>query len=210
MAHTKRHQEQIDQLNKEIDQLRNELAQTAPTSDPSPLHSILPDGHKGFYNKLKRHHDLTSEEFSPELSDLSEAIVLVNTTALNIYNDVADKTSKLGYKRKEAAFITYEQLASVKDYIDQNLDKELSVTDLAERACISSYHFLRLFKQAYSETPYQYILLKRLEKSCSLLRETTLPIMEIAYQCGFQNNASFSLVFKRNFGITPKEYRQSA
>ncbi|HEY9627369.1 MAG TPA: AraC family transcriptional regulator [Coleofasciculaceae cyanobacterium] len=102
------------------------------------------------------------------------------------------------------------QLAQVLDYINDHLDQEIKLADLAALLSMSQFHFSHLFKQAIAITPYQYLLQQRIERAKQLLKQTDQPIMEIALQCGFNSHSHLSKQFRQSTGITPTAYRASA
>lgn len=89
----------------------------------------------------------------------------------------------------------------------KNLSNTITLKQLAEASHLSSYHFLRSFRSAHSKTPFQYLTHLRLKQACKLLRNTKLPVNAIASRCGFENDSSFIRLFKREFRITPMNYR---
>jgi AraC family transcriptional regulator len=95
------------------------------------------------------------------------------------------------------------------DYIHTYLDRNLTLTDIANTTGISKYYFCRLFKQATGSSVYQYLLQQRVLRAKELLRQQCLPIAEIALQCGFANQTHFTKIFRRLIGITPKTYREN-
>ncbi|MBI4785274.1 MAG: helix-turn-helix transcriptional regulator [Oscillatoriophycideae cyanobacterium NC_groundwater_1537_Pr4_S-0.65um_50_18] len=99
------------------------------------------------------------------------------------------------------------QLAQVLDYIHDHLDQEITLADLAALLSMSQFHFSHLFKQAIAITPYQYLLQQRIERAKQLLKQTDQPIMEIAFQCGFNSHSHLSKQFRQLTGITPTAYR---
>jgi len=103
----------------------------------------------------------------------------------------------------------YRRVSIAKEYIDSNLDKKLSLKEISCVACLSQFHFLRLFKQVYGQTPHKYIISMRLEKSRELIQETNETVTTICYKVGFQDNSSFGRLFKKTFGQTPLGYRRS-
>lgn len=103
--------------------------------------------------------------------------------------------------------LSQRQLAQVLDYINDYLDQDIKLADLAALLGMSQFHFCHLFKQAIAITPYQYLLQQRIECAKQLLKQTDQPIMEIALQCGFNNHSHLSQQFRRFTGITPKAFR---
>ena len=93
------------------------------------------------------------------------------------------------------------------EYINDNLDKDLSLNFLATMLGMSPYYFERLFKQSVGQTPLQYILHCRIEKAKELLRTTQQPIVKIAHQVGCKNHSHFSKTFRKSTGVSPRTYR---
>jgi AraC family transcriptional regulator len=100
-------------------------------------------------------------------------------------------------------------LRCVVDYIETNLNQEISLESLSSLADLSSYHFLRLFKQSTGETPLQFIIRCRMEKAKELLAQTDLSVLEIALEVGYESPNHFIHLFKRFTSVTPSHYRKS-
>jgi len=97
----------------------------------------------------------------------------------------------------------------VEDYIQENIESELSLDELAEVAAFSKYHFGRIFAMMTGETLFQYIQRMRVEKSASLLlTNPALSITETAFSCGFSSLQAFSRAFGRRFGVSASQWRE--
>ena len=72
---------------------------------------------------------------------------------------------------------------------------------------MSPFHFIRLFRRVYKQTPHQYLIRQRIAKAKELLRTTDLPITEICMAVGFESLGSFSTLFRKVAGISPSAYR---
>jgi AraC family transcriptional regulator len=101
------------------------------------------------------------------------------------------------------------KLQEIKEYINEHLDRDLKLVELAAIAQISPYHFLRLFKQSIGLTPHQYILQRRIERAKFLLQHSDLGIAEIAAKTGFCDQSHLTQYFKRLVGITPNQFLRS-
>jgi transcriptional regulator GlxA family with amidase domain len=102
---------------------------------------------------------------------------------------------------------TPDHLKSVCIFIDEHCDQPLSLDELAQRAYLSRYHFIRLFRRFFYETPHQYLTRKRLEKAKHLLANSTLSVTDICFAVGFESIGSFSTLFHKTVGWPPSVYR---
>ena len=98
---------------------------------------------------------------------------------------------------------------NIMGYINNNLDKKLTIEDLANRACMSEYHFIRKFSKEVGYTPYEFILHSRVNASKFYLTTTNKPIKEILYLCGFKDSSAFSTAFKKIVNISPSKFREN-
>jgi AraC-like DNA-binding protein len=98
-------------------------------------------------------------------------------------------------------------LSAARAFIDQHYAKALTIERLAERAGLSTFHFIRAFRAAYGHTPHQYLRGKRIDRAKELLVTTPLPVTEICDQIGFHSLGSFSSLFRKLTGETPAAYR---
>jgi AraC-like DNA-binding protein len=96
-----------------------------------------------------------------------------------------------------------------KDLADGRYFEPLTVADLACAAGLSRAHFSREFRQAFGETPHQYLLTRRLERAAALLRNTDRPVTEICFTVGLSSLGSFTTSFRRVYGLSPLAYRAS-
>ena len=99
------------------------------------------------------------------------------------------------------------RLHRVRDFIETNLGKNLTIDALANEACLSPFHFARAFKAATGMAPHRYLTNRRIEKARFWISEGQLSLAEIAFRCGFSSQASFTKRFKRLVGTTPGTYR---
>ncbi|MBH3429138.1 helix-turn-helix domain-containing protein [Pseudomonas alkylphenolica] len=99
--------------------------------------------------------------------------------------------------------------ARLADYIEEHLQTKISVGSLAAIAAVSQFHFLRLFKQSFNVTPYQYILSRRIARAKILLAHTSDAIDSIGYECGFSSASQFSQAFSRCVGLSPSSFRKT-
>lgn len=94
-------------------------------------------------------------------------------------------------------------------YITEHLTEDLSLARLASHAALSPCYFLRLFKKQTGLTPYDYILMARIDMAKYLLKTSSLQVKEIAFSCGFLSESVFCNAFRKKTGMSPLSYRGS-
>jgi transcriptional regulator GlxA family with amidase domain len=99
------------------------------------------------------------------------------------------------------------RLRHARDQMDREYAEPLDVPALARTALMSPAHFSRRFRAAYSETPYSYLMTRRIERAKSLLRQRDLSVTEVCFAVGCTSLGSFSSRFTELVGETPSAYR---
>ncbi|MBO5453406.1 MAG: AraC family transcriptional regulator [Clostridia bacterium] len=99
-------------------------------------------------------------------------------------------------------------ISGISKFIENNLDKKLSLEMLATKCFYSPKYFSRIFKDCYGMTVTEFIQKARIEEGCRLLTESLLPIDEIGRSVGYYDNVRFYKYFKKYCGVTPGEYRR--
>jgi AraC family transcriptional regulator len=134
-----------------------------------------------------------------EMSSLMLATRLIqNYVDRNLINRITGAARSLDHAR----------MRRVLDYIDQNLEEEFTISDLARRAHLSAFHFARMFANTMGAPPRRYISQRRLESAKKMIGTGRLPLSEIAFRSGFSSQASFTRAFRRATNMTPGEFRQ--
>lgn len=124
-------------------------------------------------------------------------VKILRLESLKLYNGPIDEMEQGGIERILPAL----------NHIRTNYQGHIKNQDLAERCNMSPRNFSRLFKTTMQTTPKAYILQIRISISCFDLKNTRLPITEIAYKNGFQNISHFERAFKRLKGVSPRRFR---
>lgn len=117
------------------------------------------------------------------------------------------QVNKLPVVKRSTRIELYRRLSLAIDYIHSSPAGEISLDGLSAEACLSRFHFLRLFRSAIGLSPHQYIQQMRLEKARSLLSDSSMPVAELADLLGFANSQSFSRLFFQRMGVYPSQYR---
>jgi len=102
---------------------------------------------------------------------------------------------------------TYQRLVRARKFIDQCYHLPLDLQQISSAACLSPYHFLRLFRRAFNKTPHQYLTQRRIEKAKELLSSSGLTVTDVCFEVGFESLGSFSSLFHKHVGHPPIAYR---
>ncbi len=124
------------------------------------------------------------------------------------YLEVSNKLEKLRFTNRSTKMEIMRRLLLAKDYLISNYDQKVRVDEVAKVACLSVNHLLRNFKLAYRISPYQFLIQVRLRRAKELLKTTNLSVTEVASIVGFDSSASFIMLFRKAFKITPFKYRK--
>jgi AraC-like DNA-binding protein len=139
--------------------------------------------------------EILQEKLNAILEDIIAEQFKLNRRALNVQ------------KVKPATRIEiFRRLQWSMEFLQDNFTSSITVDDLAKHACLSTYHFKRLFKEIYKEAPWQMIKRLRLEKSMTLLA-LGLPVKEVCKSVGWADASSFVRLFKSAMNVTPHQLR---
>ncbi|PYS00864.1 MAG: hypothetical protein DMG12_16560, partial [Acidobacteria bacterium] len=100
------------------------------------------------------------------------------------------------------------RMRRVIEYIEENLDGDLSLQAMAAEVDISPIYLARAFKAAIGQSPHRYVLARRVERAKELLRNTEMPVVDVALSAGFSSQSHLSYWFQRYVGVSPAAYRQ--
>lgn len=127
--------------------------------------------------------------------------------SLDIYKLFAELLNPQSIKSKGEG--NYEEnIQEIQNYIAENLNEKLTVQGLADKTMMSISHFSRVFKQQTGFSPYEYVLLTRLNKAKYLLQKTEMSVAAIAYETGFNSESNFICFFTENEGVSPGKFRK--
>ena len=97
----------------------------------------------------------------------------------------------------------------VPEYINNHIHEDIRIDSICEAIHVSKYYFCKKFKQSTGITVMNYILKTRIISATNLLESTDLPIGEISEKCGFSSPSFFSQAFRKEHGVTPRQYQQA-
>ncbi|MBS1492122.1 MAG: helix-turn-helix transcriptional regulator [Bacteroidetes bacterium] len=100
----------------------------------------------------------------------------------------------------------YKRIVQAKMFIDEHFAEQIDVDNIADEACFSKFHFIRLFKKTYGRTPHQYLTYVRIENAKELLKKDS-NVTDVCFAVSFDSLSSFTGLFKREVGLTPSEYK---
>jgi len=110
-------------------------------------------------------------------------------------------------RRKTTTSDLYRRLLRARRFIDDSYNMPIDLDQISSAACLSRYHFLRLFREVFNRTPHQYLTERRIEKAKELLSEGGLTVTDVCFEVGFESLGSFSSLFHKHVGYPPIAYR---
>jgi len=134
-----------------------------------------------------------------------DLLVDMNTSELIVHMLQTESRNLLlkNYKKH----VTKSGLAAAIEYINNNLDRSISIKKLAEIACMSKASFYRYFNSEFGISPIDYINQERVKKACNLLKNENLNVTDVSFQLGYSSLSHFIKLFKEQTGTTPKQYQ---
>ena len=183
--------------------------------DPFKENESQPDFYNRLYTKDAEFNRIISKLYTHSEGGhqqnmlLEEQLIEVLVYLLKIHKNLSREISRLTLVKPSTRAEVYKRLIHSLNYMHSYYTTELSLEELCTIACLSKFHYLRLFKSAFQQTPYQYLINLRLEKAKTLLQHTHIPITEISITLGFQNITSFSRLFQQRYYYSPSGFRST-
>jgi len=162
----------------------------------------------GEFNRIIGEIYRCSMEGSADRFLLEEQLTQLLTYLLRQHRHILRTVEGLPSAKRSTRVELYKRLSHSLDQLHADFGGGLSLDVLAATACLSKYHFLRLFKSTYGQSPHQYLQQVRLAKARELLQHSSLSVADIADAVGFENSPSFSRLFFQRQGIYPSQYRE--
>ncbi len=184
---------------------------------------IHPDEFKPLFQALGYNHNATLRLNAPLMDDPilkhqilslrhlidqpTHSTIEFESGLFNIAQSLVTKAGKIDASYHSPLTRKDRLLCQAKEYINDNLEQDISINDIAESASMSKYHFIRLFHRQFGITPHQYVLNSRINSARKWL-EKGLSSSQVAQQSGFADISHLNRHFKRSFGMTPKQYQR--
>ena len=121
---------------------------------------------------------------------------------------IATRTMMRSPNQKGCCKMPKWRLRRLEEYLATNIERSISLQDMASVVGLSRMHFAAQFRAATGFRPHEYLLMKRIEQAKIVMSETSLPLIEVAFSVGFSAQAHFSTVFKRFTGKSPAQWKQ--
>jgi AraC family transcriptional regulator len=131
--------------------------------------------------------------------------LLVNAICLRLAKCYATSTPRMPPQR---GGLPPARLKTVLEFIHANLDKNVSLSSLADAANMNMYYFAALFRNSMGVSPHQYVLDRRVERAKQLLRDHKLSVLDVSLQVGFDHPNNFARAFRRLAGVSPTQFRR--
>jgi AraC-like DNA-binding protein len=180
---------------------------------------------QNFLHSVKK--DVTGSMFNTNLDASHEMVTIIKHIIFCIFKDdlktmyiegkalelltiCLNKGMKVNINPILLKQIDKEKLSIAKQYLLNNLDQNCSTEELARIVGISEWVLKRGFRQLFSVTIHEFLLIKRMEKAKELLLTTDKPVKDIAYLTGYSNKSNFTNAFKKRFGFSPGYFKKNA
>jgi AraC family transcriptional regulator len=134
---------------------------------------------------------------------------LASSLAARLVQKHVSASSAQSFPGRISQGLDRRRLLRVVDYIEANLEGDLSLERMATIACLSRYHFARAFRQAVGQSPHRYVSAKRLERAKALLIHGDRSLVDIALALSFSSQANFTRAFRQATGQAPGQFRQA-
>lgn len=135
--------------------------------------------------------------------------LLLQISLLSIWNTLWEHVDFQNVQSPAATMRHMDRLRKILEFIQQHYSEKITLEDIAAQANICQSECCRFFKKHMKESLFDYLISCRIEKSLPLLRETDLPVTEIAGRVGFSTSAYYAKVFRKRMHCTPTQYREA-
>jgi AraC family transcriptional regulator len=181
-----------------------DLAYTCPAPSPSMETHVADNDPHGWVHHVILLLDVAARQIDHR--DESAKCALIRAKSLLRKQVEPGLAATVPYQRGR---LLSWQSRKVSQYIDEHISETLCVADLAALLKWSEAHFSRSFKQAFGESPYAFVIRRRVERAAQYMIETDLPLKDIALRCGFVDQPHLCRIFRQSMGHTPAAWRRA-
>lgn len=186
----------------------------------------IADRYKHSFNGFFRNRDLNSILIKPSMASeylhyrIFQLVQQKEASSLQIETLVLELVNKLFNRNQEWA--DYQSLSSsqkqnylsgieqAKRYLQTHFTQNISLADIASACFMSKFHFSRIFRHIAGITPHQYLMHFRLNHAAHLLKNSSMPVTQIAFESGFNDSNHFSATFKSHYDISPSIFARKS
>ncbi|SKC77126.1 helix-turn-helix transcriptional regulator [Maledivibacter halophilus] len=143
------------------------------------------------------------QEFEILMGLLRGENVLKHSLSATIHRLLATMAESTSVQTKSTEYA----LSVAEAYLRQNYNKQISITDVADKVDMSIYYFTRQFHKQYGISPYEYLIMQRICNAKKLLLNTNMSTKQISEECGYNHPSTFITAFKSRIGTTPSQFR---
>lgn len=177
----------------------------APQSTATPVRFFEhvyrhPNRLSGRLQALARHVAASEESEHHHLPDLFFQLA---EDLLLLQQDTARQIGRVNARTAPTREELFRRVLGAREFMHDQWAADLTLGEVARRACLSPYHFHRTFREAFGQSPMRWFRRLKLEKARELLRDPAATATQVAFACGFADVCSFSKAFKRAWGVSP-------
>lgn len=181
-------------------------------NDPASL-----NGETAFVEKLYLHDNTVSpllfrikcliNNFNINKEQITELYYPLMHKIFQLDKEVSNEINNVKACKNSTRRELYKRLHYAKDYIDSCYSSEITLHQLSQVTLMNTAYFLRQFKKYFSTTPYQYLMQKRMCAALDMIHKTDMPVIDVCNAVGYEDVSSFAKLFKKNYGLSPEQYR---
>lgn len=146
-------------------------------------------------------------EYGYDSQMVDERLVFLLHHLIRTHKKEAERAARVSAVKPATRKEIYKRLCVAKDFLHSTFMDKQDLSGISNTACLSSPQLVRQFKAVFHTTPHQYLTRIRLSHAARLLKNTSAPVHEITWRCGFENTSAFCRAFKTAYGLPPLHFR---
>ena len=137
--------------------------------------------------------------------DLDDTLFELISESHRLSAQASQRVKRIQATKRTTKEELYRRLAQAREFMQDNVSRNLTIEEIAGEVCLNKFHFLSNFKDVFNTTPHRYFTELRLQKAFNLLQTQQHSVMEVCFLVGFESPGSFSNLFKRRFKMPPSK-----